>query len=164
MRQNLLILGAGQYGLQVKEIAEAMGIYEEIAFLDDVNPVAIGPLNACNSYVSDFSNAVVAIGNPDVRLSYLKLLQKIGYQIPVLKHPSAVILNSAVLEDGCIIEPLAVINANVKIGSGCLICAGAVVNHNAVVGDVCQVDCNAVVPARCIVPLGTKIPCGSVYG
>ena len=33
--KNLLILGAGQYGVMAKEIAEAMGAFDRIAFLDD---------------------------------------------------------------------------------------------------------------------------------
>jgi hypothetical protein len=32
---NLLILGAGQYGVMAAEIAEAMGVFDLIAFLDD---------------------------------------------------------------------------------------------------------------------------------
>lgn len=45
-QMNLLILGAGSQGPAVKEIAEAIGIFNEIAFLDDnpTNELAIGPL------------------------------------------------------------------------------------------------------------------------
>lgn len=32
---KLLILGAGQYGAVAKEIAESIGIYDAISFLDD---------------------------------------------------------------------------------------------------------------------------------
>ena len=33
--QNLLILGAGVYGRVAKEIAESMGVFGKIAFIDD---------------------------------------------------------------------------------------------------------------------------------
>ena len=36
--KNLLILGAGQYGVLAKEIAESMGCFATIAFLDDSYP------------------------------------------------------------------------------------------------------------------------------
>ena len=42
--QNLLILGAGQYGMVAKEIAESMRKYDHIDFLDDNNPIAVGKL------------------------------------------------------------------------------------------------------------------------
>ena len=35
MNKNLLILGAGIYGLVAKEIAESMGCFGKIAFVDD---------------------------------------------------------------------------------------------------------------------------------
>ncbi|MBR1677729.1 MAG: acetyltransferase, partial [Clostridia bacterium] len=35
MNRNLLILGAGQYGTVVKEIAKSMECFEKIDFLDD---------------------------------------------------------------------------------------------------------------------------------
>lgn len=37
MNKDLLILGAGQYGMVAKEIAEAMNCFQKIDFLDDVN-------------------------------------------------------------------------------------------------------------------------------
>lgn len=41
-KNNLLILGAGEFGHVVKEIAEDIGIFDKIDFLDDFNPLAIG--------------------------------------------------------------------------------------------------------------------------
>lgn len=35
MNQNLLIIGAGIYGLVAKEIAESMGCFRRIDFVDD---------------------------------------------------------------------------------------------------------------------------------
>ena len=34
--KNLLIIGAGQYGMVAKEIAESMKCFEKIDFVDDV--------------------------------------------------------------------------------------------------------------------------------
>lgn len=41
VNKNLLILGAGQYGYVAKEVAESMGHFEKITFLDDNNERAI---------------------------------------------------------------------------------------------------------------------------
>ncbi len=35
MNKNLLIIGAGEYGQITYEIAEAMGVFKKIDFLDD---------------------------------------------------------------------------------------------------------------------------------
>ena len=44
MKDNLLIIGAGGHGKVVAEVAEACG-YENIAFLDDNSPEAIGKIS-----------------------------------------------------------------------------------------------------------------------
>ncbi len=42
---RLLILGAGQYGFVAREVAEAMGCFTSIDFLDDHSDIAIGKLD-----------------------------------------------------------------------------------------------------------------------
>lgn len=160
---NLLIIGAGQYGCVAKETAAAMGCYDKISFIDSNSPLAIGKTEELESFACDYVNAFVAIGNSSVRLEILDTLDKLGYRQVTLIHPAAFVSPSARIGKGCIVEPNAVVHSNVSIGMGCLISAGAVVNHNAVVEDGCHIDCNATVTARSIVKAGTKVECGQVY-
>ena len=93
--KNLLILGAGQYGQVAREIAEAMGLFEHIAFLDDNSSAAIGKLSDFDNYIDDFDSAVVAIGHAETRLKLIEQLIGAGYDVPVLIHPRAYIAPSA---------------------------------------------------------------------
>lgn len=161
MKESLLILGAGQYGCLVKEIAEATGDYYQIDFLDDNNPVAIGKLADYERFAEEYTCAAVAIGNPRLRMEYLEKL-KDSYKLPILLHPRSWVSLSARIGMGCIIEPMAVIQANVTVGAGCLICAGAVVNHNSELGDGCHIDCNSTVAARAKVSPYTKLCSGEI--
>ena len=163
MARKLLILGAGQYGFVAKETAELMGSFDVIDFLDDNNCIALGKLQDCVRFVSEYDTAFVAIGNPEVRMKYLNGARSFGYKIATIVHPTAVIMPSAKVSEGCIVEANAVVNSNAIVEQGCLICAGAVVNHNAEVKKCCQIDCNAVVSARAKVPAFTKVMSGSVY-
>ncbi len=160
---SLLIIGAGQYGRVAEDVAIAMGMFEKIAFLDDVNSCAIGKISECHKLISQYDSAYVAIGNPDVRADMIELLESAGYNLVNLIHPLAWISPSAQLDCGVIAEAYAVINTSVCVGRGCIISAGAVVNHNAVLGDTVHVDCNATVAARAIVPRGIKILSNTVY-
>ena len=63
---NLLIIGAGQYGMVVKEIALTTGRFDKIDFLDDNNAVAIDGTNNISKWVSEYKIAIVAIGKADV--------------------------------------------------------------------------------------------------
>lgn len=163
MAENLLILGAGQYGCVAKETAQAMGCFRRIDFLDDNNPAAIGKLGELDRFDPGDSQVFVAMGNPQLRLRFLNEAELAGFKLAKLIHPSAVVMPSVKLDGGVIVEAQAVVNSNTVIAMGCLICAGAVVNHDCVLESGCHIDCNATVPARSHIPENTKVPCGTVY-
>lgn len=160
---NLLILGAGQYGCVAKETAEIIGCYDKISFIDNNSSLAIGKTDELEAFLVDYANAFVAIGNAQIRLQYLSQLRTLGYQLVTLINPRAYVSSSAKIGQGSIVEPNVVVHSNVSVGVGCLISAGAVVNHNALVEDGCHIDCNVTVPARSVVKAGSKVECGQVY-
>ena len=161
--KKLLIIGAGQYGLVASETAEDMACFSQISFLDDNNPVAVGKLSDLESFVQEYTNVFVAIGNPDFRLEWIEKAERVGYEIATLISPKAYIAPSARILKGSIVEPCAVIQSNATVGLGCIISSGAVINHNTIVRQGCHIDCNATVAASMEVPLKTKVECGEVY-
>lgn len=160
--RKLLILGAGQYGMMAKEIAEAMGQFEHISFLDDNSSAAIGRLSDFDRYTIDFDSAVVAIGSAETRLKLIEQLVAAGYDVSVLIHPRAYVAPSAVIGQGSFVEPMAMVHTDVSIGMGCIISAGTIINHNAVVGEGCHLNCGTIIGARANVPSCTKIDYGQI--
>lgn len=174
MNKNLLILGAGQYGTVVKEIAVSMCCFEKIGFLDDSFNAdnsenkycekAIGKLEEYENYYIEYSYAIVAIGNAEVRKQWTDRLVEAGFKIPVLVSPKAFVGRTAQLGYGVVVEPMAVVHENVSVGIGSFISSGAVVNHNSIVGSYCHIDNNAVVMSGAIVKeLSNVRPCSVVY-
>lgn len=161
MNGNLLIIGAGGHGKVVAEVAEACG-YENIAFLDDNSSDAIGKICDMASFREQFSNAFVGIGNNQFRNETIKKLVEIGYQIPVLIHPTAYVSKSAVISEGIIVEPLAIVNANFVIGPGCIVSVGSIVDHDAVLDTCVHVNAGAVVKAGAHVEENRKLEAGEV--
>lgn len=162
-QDNLLIVGAGQYGAVAKETAAVTGRFERIDFLDDNHPDAIGKIADAEHFFGEYNQAFVAIGNPDVRLTLLKRLKEIGFALATLVSPKAYVSPSAKIGSGTIVEPCAAVQANTRIGSGCILSAGSVVNHNCEIGAGCHIDCNATVCARSVVAEKTKVNCGQVF-
>lgn len=157
VKKDLLILGAGQYGMVAKEIAEAIGKYDRIVFLDDWNPIAIGKLDDFTVTANRFCTAVVAIGKTDLRLDYIHRLEQHGYDVPCLIHPLAYVSPSAIIGKGSFVEPLAVIHTATKVGTGCIISAGAIINHNCCIEDGCHINCGVVVKARTVMTSGSIV-------
>ena len=162
MCKRLLILGAGQYGRVLKEIADATGDYSHIAFLDDSpSQDVIGKLNDYRLFADKFDEAIVAIGNDEIRLSWIEKLKEL-FTIPVIVHPSAYISPSAIISEGSIIEPLAVVHTSVNVGRGCIISAGAIINHNSILSDGVHCDCGCVIPARSTIESKRKVVQGEI--
>ena len=159
--KTLLIIGAGEYGQLVKELAEILG-YRKIDFLDDHSQVAIGRVDEFQKFENEYEEFVVAIGNPIIRRTIIEKLEK-SFRLVSLVHPTAIISKTAQIEDGCVIECYVVINAGARVGKACLINAGSVINHNSSVRDFCQVDCNAVVAADAVVLQDTKVASCTVW-
>ncbi len=157
---GLLIIGAGEYGKVVRELAEDCG-YEKIAFLDDSNSEAIGCISEYERFKGDYDEFIVAIGNPNVRKHAVEMLRE-SFEMATIIHPMAYVSSEAVIAPGCVIEPGVVVYRAATIGEACLINAGAVINHDSTVGDFCQIGCNAVVCARVTVGAGTKVEAGGV--
>ncbi len=155
---TLLILGAGQYGQVVKEIAFATGRYDKIDFVDDNSPNAIGKLSQI--FTVEYDEAIVAIGNPLVRKEWAEKIERLA----TLVHPLAVIAPSAKVGKGCIVEAGAVISSNASLEEGTIVMANAVVGHNAKVGAYCKVKYNATIFEGCEVPPLTQVESNSVYG
>lgn len=170
VKGNLLIVGAGSYGIVAAEIAEEMGCFDKIAFVDDNikalnnGAAVVGTTQDIDRLAEEYSHIIVAIGNPGIRLSFIEHIQnKTNYQIPSLVSPRAYVSPSAEVNSGCVIEPMAVVHTASVLKEGCIISTGAVVSHECTCCRGVHVDCNATVTAYAIVPAKTKISCGEVY-
>lgn len=170
VNKDLIIVGAGIYGVVAKEIAESMNCFEKIDFVDDrrkETPNGIKVIGTCTdieNLIAEYNNVIVAIGNPEVRLSLLKKIEEeTPCRIVTLVSPKAYIAPSAQIMKGSIIEPMAVVHTGAVISVGCIISAGAVINHASMCCDGVHVDCNATVAGTTLVPAGMRIKSGEVY-
>ncbi|UOE93875.1 hypothetical protein [Alkalihalobacillus sp. LMS39] len=157
MNKNLIILGAGGHGRVVKETAELMGTFDKVDFLDDNSNVAIGTLNEVIKFKEDYSHAFVAFGDNQFRREWQKKLASIGFQIPILRHPSAYVSNTAKIEHGTVICANAVINVNTVVKEGCIISIGALLDHDCKVGEFSHINVGVIVTAGSFIKPSTKL-------
>lgn len=142
---NLLILGSGSHGQEVKELAQNLRVFRKISFLDDIYPErAIGPCKDFERYLSEYLVAIPAIGDAEVRMRWMKELVASGFVIPTLIHPTAIISPSAEVGNGTVICARATVGPNAVIGKGCIIASGATIDRNVVISNWDEVECGEV--------------------
>lgn len=143
MKKSLLIVGAGGHGKVVLDIAESTNEYEKISFLDDSKKIGekvlgyevIGKIADGHEYISEYTHAIIAIGNNDVRAELSKKFINLGYILPVLVHKSSVISKYAKVGQGTVIMPNVIINADTTIGDFAIINTRSIIEHDCVIGD-----------------------------
>ncbi|PHV70149.1 pilin glycosylation protein [Sporanaerobium hydrogeniformans] len=135
--RRLLIVGAGGHGKVVLEMAQAMGGYDAICFIDDqlvgekvLGHQVVGKIADCKELQQSFQEAIVAIGDNALRLELTKKLLVMGYKMPPIIHPKAIISRSAQIGEGTVVMPLAVVNAEVTINQAVIVNTGVIVEHD----------------------------------
>ncbi|GHV54797.1 acetyltransferase [Synergistales bacterium] len=142
MSDKLIICGAGGLGSEVKMLAEDVGGWELVGFLDDTLPagsVAHGlPILGGGSYIEDFSvgvSVVIAVGSPQARESIHERMSRSGrVSFPKLIHPLACVAREAVLENGVCVFPFTLISSGAHIGQCAHLYNNVSVAHQAKIG------------------------------
>nr|WP_317282133.1 phosphotransferase [uncultured Sellimonas sp.] len=161
--KRLLILGAGGFGHMIQETAHMLG-YEETVFLDDAakDDNVVGKCCDYQEFVSEYDEAVAALGDNTTRLYWTEKLMEAGYQVPAIIHPSATVSPSAKIGSGSFVMQRAVVNTNVVVEHGVLINSGAVVDHDSYVKCGAHIGLGSVVKANCTIEQRMKVGEGQV--
>lgn len=153
--EKIVIIGNGGHAKSILDSIEAIGMYEIAGFIaaqvdhqfeyrgykiigtdDDLEQI----------YKNGINNAFIGIGymgHGNVRQKIYDKVKEIGYSMPTIIDPSAIIASDAKIEEGTYIGKKAVVNSAAKVGKMAIINTGAVVEHDCVVGDFAHVAVNA---------------------
>lgn len=167
MKEMLIIIGAGGHGKVCADIAELMGCYKEIYFLDDnVSGICLKHkiIGKTKDFVK-FINAAdyfIAIGNGKIREKIFCKIKEYSSNIVSLIHPSAVIASSVEIGTGTVVAAGAVINSDSKIGKGCIINTASSVGHDARISDFSHIASGAHLAGTVFVDKYTWVGAGAI--
>lgn len=154
--EDIILLGFGGHAKSVIDCIERQGKYRIIGFLDKEDrgkisyrgyEVVGGDDDLPRFYDQGIRNAFVTVGflgRSIVRNRLYDKVKQIGFCLPNIIDPSAVIAGDAALGEGNFIGKLAMINADVRIGSMCIINSGALIEHECQVGDFSHISVGTV--------------------
>lgn len=146
--KDLIIIGAGGHGRVVADIAQKLGAYEKIAFLDDgaakenMGLPVLGKVSEVDNYVTT-ADICVAIGNSEVREKWIERLLAMGASVPKLIHPNAAVGACVEMGAGTVVMAGAVINPCAKLGKGVIVNTCSSIDHDCAVGDYCHISVGA---------------------
>ena len=159
--EDILLIGSGGHARSVVDAIEAQKKYRIIGFSDrsgnssaDYRRYGI----VCNDeelgsiYEKGVKYAFVTIGfmgNSDVRNRLYKRLKAIGFEIPLIIDPSAVIASDVQIGEGTFVGKRAVINSNAVLGKMCIVNTGAIIEHDCNIGDFTHIAVGAVLCGQC---------------
>lgn len=146
--KELVIIGAGGHGRVIADIAQKLGVYKTISFLDDGDAKeTMGlPIIGRSSDVEKYTNTAdifVAIGNSAVRGEFIERLLAMGANVPTLIHPSAIIGVCVEIGAGTAIMAGTVINPCSKLGKGCIVNTSSSIDHDCMIGDYVHIAVGA---------------------
>ncbi|MFA4905587.1 MAG: UDP-N-acetylglucosamine 2-epimerase [Candidatus Margulisiibacteriota bacterium] len=88
--------------------------------------------------------AIGSVGNPGIRKQLAQKLSIIGFKVPAIVHPSAVVASNAQLEEGVFIAPRAVVGPGSRLGKYAIVNTRAAVDHDCWIGDFVHIAPGAV--------------------
>lgn len=106
--------------------------------------------------------AVGSVGDPSKRIRIHQRLRQIGFLLPVIVDPTAVVSESAALAPGVFVGKKAVINAQASIGECAIINTAAIIEHDCVLGEFVHVAPGACLAGNVEVGRKTHIGIGAV--
>ena len=143
MKYTLVILGAGGHGRVVADAALCTSKFEEIVFLDDKYPdvvtadmwPVIGKTKDIYSLQKQGMLAIVAIGNNKSRLEHQCEIEKQGYEIATIIHPSAQVSSTVSIGKGSVIFANCVLNIGTIVGRAVIVNTAATIDHDCNIED-----------------------------
>lgn len=178
---NLVIIGAGGFGLELLDLIEDINEKEKkfnlLGFLDDNKAGFVVPNISVIGKTSDIDKYkdctfVIGLSNPITREKYFDIVNSKGLKTPNLVHPSVKLSNYVDITDdvGVVINSNSIIAAKVRIGKGTVIDSNVYVGHESTIGDFVSIYSGAliagnVVLENCVqIGLGSKVIQGNTVG
>lgn len=140
--KSLIIIGSGGHAVVAMNAATLMQLWDSILILDQqLEGLAINVDDLCSNRhkYKRTHEFFVAIGNNQTRQKVLNELTNEGFLLTKIVHPSAIVAESVLIEEGSCVFAGVVLNPYVTIGKGVIVNTGARLDHHNHIGDYSHV-------------------------
>lgn len=154
--ERIILIGSGGHAGSIADCIMQSKQYEIAGYIERADVKGTGalglPVLGTDSdlkevYDSGIHTAFVTIGymgEGNVRERIYDRLRQIGYRIPTIIDPSAILAAHVQIGEGTFIGKRAVINSGSRIGRMCIVNTGAIVEHDNEIGDFSHIAVGSV--------------------
>ncbi len=175
---RLVLIGAGGHAAVLLEAVRAAGLGEVVGLLDAAPtaapvlgvPVLGGEELLPRLLAEGVAAAAVALGDNAARERAGDRLLALGFLLPAVVHPSALVSPSAQIGDGAAILARAVVGTSTLVGALAIMNTAAVADHDGRIGRAahlapgCALAGNVAVGDRALVGVGSAVRPGTRIG
>ncbi len=146
----LLIYGTGGAGVEVYDLAKRKnklnGKYSAIYFVNDFvdekefYDTRTFHFDSCKELIgNDEAEFVIAVGEPTSRKLLYEKVKSAGYSLATLIDETAIVSDTAVISEGCIIYAYTIISSEVVLKENCLVMFESIIGHHALIENDCVI-------------------------
>ena len=169
--EKILILGMGGHAKSSVDAIEREKKYEIVGYIvnnckdtegDIAYPVLGNDDDLPKLYLQGIHNAAIGIGflgKNNLRKALYNRLEEIGYDLPVVCDPSAIIASGVSIGEGSFIGKGVILNTDSQVGKMCIINTGAIIEHDCYVDDFSHISVGTVLCGG--VSVGTEVFVGA---
>lgn len=172
MENRLLLIGGGGHCRSILDVLLHLNIYTKIGIVDCDKTITYEKVSVVGVddelpklYSEGWENAFISLGSvgpTDKRSRMFSILKQIGFNIPNVVDPSAIIADNVVIKEGVFVGKGVVINTGVMIDDGVIINTSAVVEHDCKVGRFAHISIAAILCGQVCVGANTHVGANSV--
>ena len=175
---GLVVVGAGGHAKVVLEAVRAAGVFRVVGLVDPApaQPTLLGvPVLGDDAMLPALRHdgvgaAVVALGDNALRERVGRRLRDLGFALPPIIHPAALVSPSASIGAGTVVMACAVVGTQTSVGEFIIVNTAAVLDHDNRIGHAahiapgCALAGCVIVGARTLVGVGSAVRPGIRIG
>lgn len=172
-KQKLIIIGGGGHAKVIIDAILAGGEYDVQGIIDQKLETGTKVLGVSvlgtdeilpELYKKGIKNAFIgvgSIGDCTARRKIYEKLKNIGFDLPVIVHPKAVVARDVEFCEGTFVAASATINPGTKIGKNVIINTSSSIDHDCNIGDFVHIAPGAILCGTVTIGEGTHVGIGA---